>query len=54
MEYFFIHNFDIRMYIFLHLKFFSKYFVVSFCYRYQSSQDRYAGNIFRIFPIHFL
>ena len=54
MESDFYSFFDIRMHIFLHLKFFSKYFVVSFCYRYQPSQDWYAGNIFSIFPVHFL
>ena len=54
MESDFYSCFDIRMYIFLHLKFISKHFVVSLCYRYQPSQDRYADNFFSIFPIHFL
>ena len=54
MESDFYSCFDIRMHIFLHLKFFSKYFIVSFYYRYQPSQDRYADNFFSIFPIHFL
>ena len=54
MESDFYSCFDIRMYIFLHLKFFSKYFVVSFLsYRYQLCFFIISLTFFSIFLFTF-